>query len=127
MRKAAAFGHRIAIFAMALQLLFPMGYMPGESFWITVCPAGLPDGMLQISAEHEHHLGNTEQSGQQELVESQKHCSLSGSIVFDSSFQIESLITPSPGSYRLTLGEHPWFIQNTPTGRLSRAPPLSPA
>jgi len=49
--------YRLALLAMLFKLAFPAGFMPGNLLageWLTLCPQGLPSGVL---AEAAHHHG----------------------------------------------------------------------
>lgn len=48
---------RLALIAMLMKLVVPAGFMPGDLLageWLTVCPQGLPAGLL---AQSPHHHG----------------------------------------------------------------------
>lgn len=48
---------RLALIAMLIKLVVPAGFMPGNLLageWLTVCPQGLPAGLL---AQSPHHHG----------------------------------------------------------------------
>lgn len=126
MKKGIINARQLAIFAMALQLLFPMGYMPGSSFWITICPSGLPDGMLQVTAEHAKHAGANSTVEVDLAAGAEKNCSLSGSITYDSSQRFRNLIVAKIQAPSFLAINNLLFVASTPTSQQTRAPPLLP-
>lgn len=57
---------QLALLAMLFKLVMPAGFMPGNLLageWITLCPQGLPPGLLDQAAHH-HGAGSEVDHGQ---------------------------------------------------------------